>query len=110
MPFLGASLLAAATALAAARQVEMSGGGRALDANLRLGSGGYNTRTTGGSRLYRQRYTPGSSRALYVVDGQGNMAYSPSNAFNPHGMYRATGYTGDLHSSQYQRRFRYYNR
>ena len=92
-------------------QRQVSRGGHALDANLQLGSGGYN-RHSRSTRSYLQRrpYAVGSSRQLYTVNRAGTMTYNPNNAFAPRSPYRATGYTGDYSSRSYHRRFRYQGR
>ena len=81
--------------------------GHALDASLRLGSGGYNRRTAGPNMLRNSRYTVGASRSPYVISRTGSYVHSPHNAFAPRGRYRSTGYQGTVHSTGYSRRFRY---
>jgi hypothetical protein len=90
-------------------QMQVSRGGHALDANLKLGSGGYNRPARASSVVSRSRYTHGSSRSLYTVNSRGQMRYNPNNAFTPRSRYRATGYTGDYSSRSYHSRFRYQN-
>ena len=90
----------------AVAQFEVSGGGRALDGSLRLGSGGYNSRRVHRPAIARPLYTPGTSKPIFTVSGSGQMRYNPHNAFNPHSRYTSTGRTGDRFSPGAQRAFR----
>ena len=79
----------------------------ALDANLRVGSGGYN-RPTRGAALKQTRYQPGRTKSVYTVTGDGRMVYNQNNAFNPNSRYTATGYSGtSKYSNGWSRRVRY---
>ena len=92
------AVMAGAFVPAAPNQVEVSGGGTALDANLQLGSGGYNSR--GGrsaASLRRQRVQFGGSHRLHsgAVVGTGGLyarnAYNArqwSNTYVPSSFYR----------------------
>jgi hypothetical protein len=82
-------------------------GGRALDYNLRLGSGGYNRRPASPNYMPAQRYTPGQTKPLYTVNRYGDLSYSPSNAFMPKSRYSATGYQATYQSPGWHQRFRY---
>lgn len=86
---------------------QLAADGRALDANLRLGSGGYNRRVSAPNQLQRSRYKAGSSRSPYVIGRHGDFRYSRNNAFAPRGRYKSTGYKGSRHSNAYSKRFRY---
>jgi hypothetical protein len=85
--------------------------GRRLDANLQVGSGGYNRGVSQSTLLRQQGYVVGRDRSLYVPTDSGGMRYSPNNAFSPRGQYRATGYQGQYSghgvSASSLRRFRY---
>ena len=104
MVALGALLLLGSMTIALGQHRIHSG--RALDASLQIGSGGYN-RPTGGGHMQRSRYSVGSSRSLYTVRRDGSMRYNPNSAFAPRSRYVATGPGGGLPSSAYHRRFRY---
>ena len=82
-------------------------GGHDLDANLRMGNGGYNRRMANPNYMVGQRYTPGQSKPLYVVNKYGDLSYSPNNAFFPKQRYTATGYNATYRSPGYTQRFRY---
>lgn len=81
--------------------------GYALDANLQVGSGGYN-RAARGSYLYRPRYTVGATR--YGVNNRGGVGFYRSHNSMARQRYKSTGYRG---SRSYQsrnfpsRRYRY---
>ncbi len=109
--------LPAATSWARQQKVQY---GRALDANMKLGSGGYNRHTSAPSRIQRNRYAVGSyagrsraggsSKSLYAIDRTGSMSYTRHNAFASRSRYRSTGYTGSRYTSNYHRSYRYQGR
>ena len=102
------ALLVIALTSTSIAQRRADGGGRILDANLGVNSGGYNRPVPcGRSPLQTQRYSVGSSRPLYVVGRGGTMHYNRHNAFSPRHRYRATGYTGHYTSRSSLHRFRY---
>ncbi len=107
-------LVVVATALSSLAQQQMGRGGHTLDANLQLGSGGYNRAVRPSGYMAGRRYTIGSSKPLYVVGPRGGMHYSPNNAFFPRSQYRATGYPGRFSDTATTgaslSRFRYWNR
>lgn len=84
-------------------------GGRALDNNLRLGSGGYNSTRPNANYMAGQRYAPGQTRSPYVVGASGDMVYSPSNAFVPQNRYTSVGYQANYQQPGWHSRFRYQN-
>jgi len=84
-------------------------GGHALDQNLRLGSGGYNRRVPNSNYMVGRRYYPGQSKPLYVLNQEGELQYSPNNAFFPKTQYRAVGYQATYQTPGYNRRFRYHD-
>ena len=104
--------LPAATSWARQQKVQY---GRALDANMKLGSNGYNRHTRAPSRIQRNRYAVGSyaggrSRSLYAVNRNGSMTYTRRNVFASRSRYRSTGYTGSRYTNNYHRSFRYQGR
>ena len=107
-------LVVVATAFSSLAQQKLRHDGHALDANLQLGSGGYNRAVRPPGYMADRRYTVGSSKPLYVVGPGGGMHYSPNNAFFPRSQYRATGYPGRFSDTATTgaslRRFRYWNR
>lgn len=110
--------LPAATSWAMQQKVQY---GRTLDANMKLGSGGYNRHTRAPSRIQRNRYAVGSyagrgraggsSRSLYAVDRTtGDMSYTRKHSFAARSRYRSTGYSGSRYTSSYHRSYRYQGR
>ncbi len=104
--------LPAATSWARQQKVQF---GRTLDANMKLGSNGYNRHTRAPSRIQRNRYAVGSyaggrSRSLYAVDNTGSMSYTRKHSFASRSRYRSTGYTGSRYTSSYHRSYRYQGR
>ena len=99
--------LPAATSWAMQQRVQF---GRALDANMKLGSNGYNRHTSAPSRIQRNRYAVGSSRSLYSVNNTGSMSYTRHNVFAPRSRYRSTGYSGSSYTRSHHRSFRYQGR
>ena len=74
--------------------------GRKLDANLKLGSGGYNARRSQVQVINRNPYRPVRSR-------NGNLTYSTNSAFTPMVRYSATTFNQPF-ANQHHRRFRGY--
>jgi hypothetical protein len=79
--------------------------GRALDANLQMGSGGYNQ--MGRAGIQKTLYRPDMQAEIYRANKSGEMTYNPNNAFLTPTRYAATRYTGYGPTSKGAARTRY---